>query len=138
MSSQNSKPTAWLKKALLYAIPGGALAMAILYAIACLFIFTSVKTICTKAEREFKQDHVTSLMAVVISDKFTDKDKNDAIWALGQIGAKQALPLLESMYTGIKDKRCNRHETICQYELEKAIRFINSKFIITRWMYRNL
>jgi len=138
MSDKNLKPAAWLKKALLYAIPGGALAIALLYAIACLFIFTSVKTICTKAEREFKQDHVTSLIAVINSDKFTAKDKNDAIWALGQIGAKQALPLLEGMYTGTKDKRCNRNENICQYELEKAIRFINSRFIVTRWMYKNL
>lgn len=138
MSVQKLKPAAWLKKALLFAIPGGALALAILYAIACLFIFTSVRSICTKAEREFQQDHVTSLMAVVNSEKFTYKDKNDAIWALGQIGAKQALPLLEGMYTGIRDERCNLDENICQYELEKAIRFINSRFIVTRWMYKNL
>lgn len=138
MSVQNLISSAWLKKALVYTFSYGALAFAILYAIACLFIFTSVKVICTKAEREFQQDHVTSLMAVVNSDKSTYKDKNDAIWALGQIGAKQALPLLEGMYTGIKDERCNLDENICQYELEKAIRFINSKFLVTRWMYKNL
>ena len=69
---------------------------------------------------------------------FTFEEKNNAIWALGQIGNKESLPLLERLYTGDIRYRCNRTRYICQYELKKAIKFINSDFIVTRWMYQKL
>lgn len=39
-------------------------------------------------------------MVLVESDKFGYREKNKAIWALGQIGDRRAVPLLEKLYTG--------------------------------------
>ena len=132
------KSLSLIKKVLFLLLPTGVIAITILFAISCVLIFSSVESICTKAENEFKCDHVEALIALIDSEKFNFEDKNKAIWALGQIGAKKALPSLEKLYTGSTRKRCDRSKYISQYELQRAIKFINSDFIATRWMYRGL
>jgi hypothetical protein len=126
------------QKVLVFILPSGVIAIMLLYAISCTLIFSSVKSICDRAKKEFKINNTESLMALIESEKFNFEEKNDAIWALGQSGNKKSLPLLERLYTGKIRNRCNRHQYICQYELKKAIKFINSDFVVTRWMYRGL
>ena len=87
------KSSLLIKKALLFVLPVGVIAITLLYAISCILIFSSVKSICTKAKNEFNSDHVEALMALIESEKFNFEEKNNAIWALGQIGDKKALPL---------------------------------------------
>ena len=64
-------------------------------------------------------DRVLALIAYVESPKHTLRDRNRAIWALGQLGDARALPVLEKSYTG---RDCDHARALCQYELRKAIR----------------
>ncbi len=102
-------------------------------------IYQSVSEISAKAKSNFSFDTVESLVALIESDKFSYFDKNRAIWALGQIGDKRALPLLNRLNTDeIQNKPLNTKNYIVQYTVEKAIKQINGGFIATRWMYKNL
>ncbi len=63
-------------------------------------------------------DPVTALLAVVNSPDATLEVKNQAIWALGQLGDPRALPILEPLVSG---EECDHAQQICQQGLEKAI-----------------
>ena len=109
----------------------------IVFAISLHMIYSGVKSICEIATNKFEPDNVLALISLIESDEFPFKQKNKAIWALGQIGDKRALPLLRQLDTDeIQEKPLNSDMYIVQYSVEKAIRQINSDFIVTRWMYR--
>jgi len=59
--------------------------------------------------------------------------RNHAIWALGQLGDKRALPSLEKLYTG---EPCDHSKYVCQYELKKAIKLCRGGLNITAWTWR--
>lgn len=102
-------------------------------------IYQSVFEISMKAKGNFAFDTVESLIELIKSEKYTYSEKNKAIWALGQIGDKRALPILKQLDTDeIQNKPLNSKQYIVQYSVEKAIKQINSSFIATRWMYKNI
>lgn len=70
-------------------------------------------------------DPVEALMAVASSADSDLGDRNRAVWALGQLGATKALPVLESMVTGSK---CVHEEQVCQREVGKAIEGCSGAF----------
>ena len=47
--------------------------------------------------------------------------RNEAIWALGQLGDSRALPALQRLYTGNIPPREPLDAGISQYELRKAV-----------------
>ena len=56
-----------------------------------------------------------------------------AIWTLGRLRSKNALPLLKELYQGDSEgKNCyGRHgEMLCQYEIHQAIKSIQKKGLI--------
>ncbi len=61
---------------------------------------------------------VAALMAVARSPEYTLKQRNNAIWALGQLGDARALPILENLHDG---QECRHQDALCQHELRKAI-----------------
>ena len=64
-------------------------------------------------------DRVSSLVAYVVSPTHALRERNRAVWALGQLGDARALPLLEKHFTG---RECEHDRALCQHELRKAIR----------------
>ena len=70
--------------------------VAILYAV----IFLEVRRTCNSAQAKYQTNCVDSLIKVLESDGPTIKQKNDAIWALGQIADERSLPALKNIYTG--------------------------------------
>lgn len=103
-------------------------------AITYMIIFTEVRNTCDTAIAAYSKDCVDSLVLVLESEDKSFKEKNDAIWALGQIADERALPALESLYTGSIPEREPLDKTISQYEIEKAIHWINEGNW-TSWMY---
>jgi len=61
---------------------------------------------------------VPALVAFVESGDHSLRDRNRAVWALGQIGSVDALPCLRRNYTGAP---CDHTSELCQRELRKAI-----------------
>ncbi|MFP4083153.1 MAG: hypothetical protein ACLFVG_10440 [Candidatus Aminicenantes bacterium] len=89
----------------------------------------SVKPICSRAREEFNGDCVEALMVLIESDAFSFREKNKAIYALGQMGDKRALPLLEKLNTGeVQKKPYDPSKYIVQYSVKKAIKQIKGEF----------
>jgi len=76
-----------------------------------------------------------ALAAVLEDEKASPKEKNDAIWALGQMAEPESLATLEKLYAGkVPEGREPLNEVVSQYEIEKAIRWVkNGNW--TSWMY---
>jgi hypothetical protein len=72
------------------------------------------------AMAQFSGDRIEALMALVDCQDCKLEDRNHAVWALGQLKDKRALPVLYKYRTG---KPCNHSQQICQYEIGKAIRW---------------
>jgi len=64
-------------------------------------------------------DDVAALIDFMNSSAHSLRDRNQvAVWTLGRLRKADALPALESVYTG---EPCDHDNELCQYELEKAI-----------------
>jgi hypothetical protein len=102
-------------------------------------IFHDVKEMCTIAQKEFPGDHVEALIAYLESDNHTFKEKNNAIWALGELADSRALPALKKLVTNKEClKPCDNSLYICQYGLKTAIEHCEGKFVAVKWMWRFL
>ena len=82
-------------------------------------IESAVDAAGSAAVGEYGGDRVNALITFADSPSHSLRDRNRAVWALGQIGDGHALPFLEKQYTG---KPCDHNRTLCQRELEKAVR----------------
>jgi hypothetical protein len=101
------------------------------------WISSDVRAACHGARQEFQGDCVEALVAYANSDQHTFEERNQAIWALGEIGDKRALPALEKMLRTEKlcPSPCNVRICMCQYSIEKAIRLCKG-LNIARWVWR--
>ena len=101
------------------------------------WISSDVRATCYEARQEFEGACVEALIAYTKSDQHTLQERNNAIWALGEIGDKRALPALEELLRTEKPcpSPCNVSACICQYSLEKAIRLCEG-LNIARWVWR--
>lgn len=100
-------------------------------------IGSGVRRFSQMAQEQFPGDRVASLIQMVECQSRDLRDRNHAVWALGQLADRRALPVLEKYYTG---EKCDHQHKICQYELKKALRLVrsghNSEAFLWRWMLR--
>lgn len=122
-----------LKRALVYGLLSFLVVGLIGFVSVCFSIRSGVKDMSAKAVKEFPGDRVQALIAYVGSENHTLKERNRAVWALGQIGDKSALPVLESYYTG---GECDHDKNLCQRELSKAIYGCKGGLNLTAWLGR--
>jgi hypothetical protein len=108
--------------------------LVIAFLLICFIIGSGVHSISTMALREHPGDKIAALMVVVESEHHTYRDRNRAIWALGQLGDPRALPLLQKHYTG---KASNEKNELSQYELENAIMLCNGATNIGAYVWRH-
>jgi hypothetical protein len=73
-----------------------------------------------KAMVQFRGDRIEALISLVNCETCSLLDRNSAVWALGQLRDKRALPTLYKYRTG---KPCNHMTSICQYEIAKAVKW---------------
>jgi hypothetical protein len=101
------------------------------------WIGVSVKEKCLIATARYsKTDCVLALMDQLQDENASNREKNYAIWSLGQLGDERALPTLKNMYTGNIPDREPYDETVSQYELKKAIKLIDGGFNATAFVWR--
>jgi hypothetical protein len=97
-------------------------------------IHAYVRNISEKAKAEYNLTYIDSLSKVVASDTWSFKDRNDAVWALGQIADERALPVLKKYYTGIMPEREPLNKVLSQYEIQKAIKWCEKGNWVS-WMH---
>jgi hypothetical protein len=76
------------------------------------------------AVTRFPGDRVEALMQLVDCDTCSLEDRNHAVWALGQMPEERAIPVLRKHFDG---KACTHSTRLCQYELRKAIRMVDTR-----------
>jgi len=91
------------------------------FVIGVTWIGFDVKSQCQQAQREYGGDCTEALVHVMEDDTRGFRVRNEAIWALGQLGDSRALPALQRLYTGNIPPREPLDAGISQYELRKAV-----------------
>lgn len=110
----------------------GAGTLILIFLITSTWIGVDVKERCLVAQGKYSGDCVEALIRVVESDENTYRERNYAIWALGQLGDSRARPVLADLYAGNIPEREPYDEGISQYELKKALAQIDEGVNITR------
>lgn len=133
MRNESKRPNRWsiVKKAFAFGLTTCFALLFAVYLWACFSIRSSVSEITAMAVREYPGDKIEALMTYVDSPNHSLRQRNRAVWALGQIGDARALPVLEKFRTG---KPCDHDATLCQREVEKAIEACNGAFNATAWL----
>ena len=98
-------------------------------------IDAAVSGTCSQHGASGKEDCVEVLTSFLESGQGSFEQKNRAIWVLGQLADARALPALEPLQTGVPCERpCRKGDHICQYELDKAIRWCRGEAWLMRGM----
>lgn len=126
-----------VKKIIFWTIGIGALLLVTSFVASGFVIGQSVKDKCDAAIKQYQGECITALMQLVDDKAASFHDRNDAIWALGQLGESQSLPVLEKYYTGHENERGSYNSEISQYELMKAIKLTQGGFNATVLIWRN-
>lgn len=99
-----------------------------------LIIGRQVEDAITVAQSSQSGEPVEALISLAVSEEAPLPDRNSAIWALGQLGALEALPVLESLLAGAS---CDHDSAICQYTLQKAIKACSGGFNLGAVIWRH-
>lgn len=106
------------------------------FVITCSWIGYEVKNNCQDARRGYGGRCVDALIKLLDDEHQDFRARNDAIWALGQLGDSRALPVLKKYYTGNIPARESLYKTISQYELKKAINLTSGGFNMSAVVWR--
>ena len=98
------------------------------------WIGADVRTISRVAMQQYEGDRVEALLQFVEDANHSLKDRNRAVWALGQLGDRRALPVLGKYYTG---EPCDHRTALCQHELGKAIKLVDGGINVTAMIWRH-
>lgn len=125
------------KRWLIYWAVVGAGTFILFFLVTSVWIGFSAREKCKTAQARYEGSCTEALGKLLDDESNPLSERNDAIWALGQFGELEALPVLEKYYTGnIPDKE-PWNEVLSQYELKKAIKLINSGFNATSFIWRS-
>ncbi len=126
-----------MKKIIIITISIFALVFILGTVLSFIIIQKNVKDICKKAKAEYEESCGPSLGKTIESDNHSFKEKNRAVWALGQMADEKALPFLLYLESKLPSEECNPDENICKYEVQKAIKWCKNGNI-TSWMYGSI
>lgn len=97
-----------------------------------LSISHGIKERIGNAQEKYQGNAEDALIAYLSDTTNSPRDRSDvAIWTLGQIQSQKALPILKELYNSDPEgNTCHgRHDyVLCQYEIYKAIRAIESNW----------
>ena len=91
-----------------------------------------VRQQCVDAREEYQGTCVEALSKLILDPRQKLRHRIQAVWALGQLGDKNALPALEELATL---PECQKGSE-CEYELGKALRLARGGINITAPFWR--
>jgi len=133
------KSTSRFRRILLKGIVVVFAACVVVIVLFSLWVELHVKKMCGMATRKYPGDKVQALMKFVETEEYgyradLYRANNHAIWALGQLGDKRALPFLKSLLTG---EPCDHETNLCQGEIKEAIQKLESnQFNLPKFLWR--
>lgn len=108
----------WLAKHGWPLVIGGIVIIAGAYLATSLVIGRQVESAIAAAQLRHDGEPVAALIAAATDGELELAQRNRAIWALGQLGAPEAVPVLESLRTG---EPCDHEHAVCQREVAKGL-----------------
>jgi hypothetical protein len=129
--------TNFIKENFFYILSIGISIFLLFFFITSVWIGYEANNLCQKAKWQYGGDCTEALIAQLNDENQGFRTRNHAIWTLGQIGDNQALPVLQSYYTGNIYSREPLDEMISQYELKKAINLIDGGTNISAFVWRS-
>ncbi len=114
MSSDTKEKLLWACFALAVLVVGSFFALQ-------QFIGWTARRAGDEASWKFGGDRVEAMIKLVDCTDCELRDRAEAVWALGVIGDRRALPVLRKYHTR---EECRHGADLCQYELGKAIKKI--------------
>ena len=125
--------SAGIKKVILYGTLSSLAFLLVAVVMICFSIRSGVKDISAEAASLYPGDRVEALIAYVDSKNDSLRQRDRAVWALGRIGDRRALPVLKQYYTG---GPCDHDNCLCQHELQKAIKLCEGSLNAAAWLPR--
>lgn len=114
----------------------------LIFLITSTWIGVDVRERCLAARSKYEgdpafagQDCVEALIQVVDSEDNSFRERNQAIWSLGQLGDERAREVLEKYYTGNIPEREPYDDGLSQYEMKKALKLVDGGFNITHLVW---
>ena len=109
---------------------GRAVALLTLLGIGCyvavgVVIGHQVERAIAQATHHHAGDAVSALIATAVDPGVDLATRDSAIWALGQLGADEALPALRALETG---EDCDHTATVCQRGVRRALEGCSGSF----------
>jgi hypothetical protein len=126
-----------MKKWLGIGLLGLAVVGVLIFIITSLWTGSDVRRYCKNAKKIYQGDCVTVLSELVIDNSVPYRDRNHAIWALGQLGDRRGLTYITKFYTGKKQESISPDNELSQYEMGKAIRLMQGGLNITAIIWRH-
>lgn len=132
-----------LKSKIVWILLTGLAAFTLFFIVTCLIIGNGVKKQCQEAKDDYSGSlpdaDCVEVLTVVLNDYVNQsyRERNSAIWALGQFGDDRALPVLQKFYTNNIPEKESLSESISQYELKKAIHLAGGGFNATAVFWRS-
>ena len=96
-----------------------------------ILIGNGIKENISIAKKEYPGKAEDALLAYLADSTKSVQDRTQvAVWTLGQIRSRKALPVLNSLYKNDpKGTTCRHNSQLCQYEIHKAIVSIESNWM---------
>ncbi len=126
-----------IKNKIFYVVVIGISIIVFLFLIGVTWIGHDVKAQCKDATAKYGGNCVYALSALLDDENNSFRERNSAIWALGELGDRKALPVLKKYYTGNIPEREPLNKMISQYELKKAIALCEGGTNITGVFWRS-
>lgn len=127
-----------IKEKLFYTFAIGISIFLLFFFIGSVWIGYEAKSLCQNAKWQYDGDCVEALIDQLNDENQGFRARNNAIWALGQLGDSRALPTLQSYYTGNIPSKEPLDKSISQYELKKAINLTGGGTNITAFIWRGI
>jgi len=124
-----------LEKWLIYWILLSVSFVVLLFFVTGTWIGLSVRDNCSLAQSKYQGDCVEALIQMVDDENNSFKQRNDAIWTLGQLGDKRAEYPLSKYYSENIPDREPYNEVLSTYELRKALNLLENDSSLTKFIW---
>ena len=119
-----------------YVISIGIIFFCFFFLVSVNIIGFSVKEKCRLAQSKYGGDCAQALISYLDDETNSFEKRNDAVWALGQLGDERAMPVLEKYYSGDDGTDKKRSQALSQFELKRAMSYMQGNPNITTFFWR--
>lgn len=125
-----------LKNIIIYGGSIGLVTLVFVFLVSVTIIGYGVKDTCQMAKDKYDKGCVDSLIALLDDPENDMRNRNSAVWALGQLGDDKSLEVLKKYHDGEDSFPVDLSVKLSQLQLERAIGYMEGNPNITTFFWR--